>query len=136
MKAIALSLMLGLIMPGLQFSVFFAPNLKTTSHIAGATFNWEQTTFDFGKVKLNIPVSHQFTFTNNGSEALVISSVQASCGCTVTEYTKDPVAPGGEGYVKATYNAASAGIFNKTVTINANTEKAVVVLTIKGEVTN
>jgi hypothetical protein len=64
----------------------------------------------------------------------VITTVQASCGCTVTEYSKDPIAPGEKGFVKATYNAAKTGSFQKTVTVNANTEEGVVQLIIKGEV--
>jgi hypothetical protein len=135
MKTIAFSIMLGMLTPSLQVSNFFAFDAMHRRDVA-ASFDWTQTTYDFGKIKKSVPVSHQFKFTNNGSEPLVISSVQASCGCTVTEYTKDPVAPGSEGFVKATYNAAHAGTFNKTVTINANTENAVVVLTIKGEVIN
>jgi hypothetical protein len=99
-----------------------------------AVFNWSETAFDFGKIKLNVPASHQFTFVNKGSAPLIISSVQASCGCTVTEYSKDPIAPGQSGFVKATYNAAKAGVFTKTVTINANTDDTTVLLTIKGEV--
>ena len=132
MKTFAISLLLGLTMSGLTLSelTFYGPR----HHDAGASFNWDQTSHDFGKIKQNTPVSHEFKFTNNGTDVLVISTVQASCGCTVTEYTRDPVPPGSEGYVKATYNAAHIGAFNKTVTINANTEKAVVVLTIKGEV--
>lgn len=99
-----------------------------------AVFNWAATSFDFGQIEKGIPVTHEFTFTNTGTEALIISSVQASCGCTVTEYTKDPIPAGETGFVKATYNAAKPGVFSKTVTINANTEDAVVLLTIKGEV--
>jgi len=99
-----------------------------------AAFNWVATAFDFGQIKKGEPVTHEFTFTNAGSDALIISSVQASCGCTVTEYTKDPIPAGEKGFVKATYNAAKVGVFTKTVTINANTEDAVVLLTIKGEV--
>ena len=99
-----------------------------------AAFNWVATTFDFGKIVKGEPVTHEFTFTNTGSDALIISSVQASCGCTVTEYTKDPIPAGEKGFVKATYNAAKAGVFTKTVTINANTDDSVVLLTIKGEV--
>jgi hypothetical protein len=99
-----------------------------------AAFNWAQTLFDFGAIKQNVPVTHTFKFTNNGDDPLIISSVQASCGCTVTDYSKDPVSPGGEGYVKATYNAANIGVFNKTVTVNANTDGAAVQLTIKGTV--
>jgi hypothetical protein len=99
-----------------------------------AVFNWSETAFDFGKIKLNVPATHQFSFVNKGSAPLIISSVQASCGCTVTEYSKDPIAPGQSGFVKATYNAAKAGVFTKTVTINANTDDTTVLLTIKGEV--
>ena len=99
-----------------------------------AAFNWAATTFDFGKIEKGVPVTHEFKFVNSGTDALIISSVQASCGCTVTEYTKDPIPAGESGFVKATYNAAKPGVFTKTVTINANTEDAVVLLTIKGEV--
>ena len=63
-----------------------------------------------------------------------IESHQASCGCTVTKYSKDPISPGSSGYVTATYNAAKVGVFTKTVTVNANTDGNPVVLTIKGEV--
>jgi hypothetical protein len=97
-------------------------------------FSWTETAFDFGKIKHNAPVTHEFRFTNNGAEPLIITSVQASCGCTVAKYSKDPIVPGGEGFVTATYNAATKGIFNKSVTVNANTQEGVVVLAIRGEV--
>ena len=102
--------------------------------VATPQFLWLVTTYDFGKIKANNPVNHEFRFTNSGNAPLVISSVQASCGCTVTDYSKEPIAPGSEGYVKATYNAAKVGVFSKTVTVNANAEESVVQLTIKGEV--
>jgi hypothetical protein len=98
-----------------------------------AAFSWAQTIFDFGTIKQNVAATHTFTFVNNGDAPLVISSVQASCGCTVTAYSKDPIDPGSEGFVKATYNAKNLGVFNKTVTVNANTENNVQ-LTIKGTV--
>ena len=107
---------------------FLSPRFET------ANFSWIVTTYDFGKIKVNKPVTHEFRFTNSGDAPLVISSVQASCGCTVTDYSKDPIAPGSEGYVKATYNAAKVGVFSKTVTVNANAAESVVQLTIKGEV--
>jgi hypothetical protein len=99
-----------------------------------AAFTWAETSFNFGKIKLNVPVTHTFAFTNKGNAPLLISSVQASCGCTVAEYSREAIAPGQQGFVKATYNAARVGVFTKSVTINANTEDAVVQLLIKGEV--
>lgn len=99
-----------------------------------AKFSWTKTTHDFGKIPQGTPVSAEFKFKNSGDVPLVISSVKGSCGCTVTDYTKEAVAPGKEGVVKATFNAASAGVFNKTVTVTANVEGGSEVLTIKGEV--
>lgn len=99
-----------------------------------AVFTWDNTTHDFGKVKQGTPVTHEFKFTNTGKVPLVITNVQASCGCTTPAWTKEPVMPGGQGFIKATYNAASAGAFNKTVTVTANIETGFIQLTIKGEV--
>jgi hypothetical protein len=99
-----------------------------------ASFKWNVTIFDFGKIQLNIPVEHRFSFTNNGNAPLIITSVQASCGCTVADYSTEPVQPGTAGFVKVKFNAASIGQFTKTVTINANTNEGVVLLTVKGEV--
>lgn len=99
-----------------------------------AVFTWENTTHDFGKIKQGVPVTHEFKFTNTGKTPLVITNVQASCGCTTPDWSKQPVMPGGQGFIKATYNAASTGGFNKTVTVTANIETGFVQLTIKGEV--
>lgn len=99
-----------------------------------AVFSWENTTHDFGKVKQGTPVTHEFKFTNTGKVPLVITNVQASCGCTTPAWTKEPVMPGGQGFIKATYNAASPGAFNKTVTVTANIDAGFLQLTIKGEV--
>ncbi len=100
----------------------------------GSIFTWESTSYDFGKVKLNKPVEHEFSFRNTGDQPLIISKVKASCGCTVANYTKEPIAPGEYGKVSARYDAAKVGTFNKTVSVTANTGNEVVVLKINGEV--
>lgn len=99
-----------------------------------AVFAWASNTHDFGKIKQGVPVTHEFKFTNTGKVPLVITNVQASCGCTTPAWTKDPVPPGGEGYIKATFNASAAGAFNKTVTVTANIESGFAQLTISGMV--
>ncbi|MGK7394747.1 MAG: DUF1573 domain-containing protein [Candidatus Cyclobacteriaceae bacterium M3_2C_046] len=99
-----------------------------------AQFKWVETTHDFEKIPQGTPASTEFKFKNVGDVPLVITNVQGSCGCTVTDYTKEPVAPGKEGMVKATYNAARVGAFNKTVRVTANIEGGTETLTIKGEV--
>jgi len=100
----------------------------------GSVFLWESTTHDFGAIDQNKAVEHEFTFTNEGDFPLIISTVKASCGCTVAEYTKEPIAPGAKGTVSARYDAAKVGAFTKTVTVSANTGSEAVVLTFKGNV--
>jgi hypothetical protein len=121
------------------FALVFSANSQTVQIESGnpssmAKFNWVATTHDFGKIEQGKPVIHEFTFTNSGSTPLVISNVKGSCGCTVTDYTKDPVAPGKTGVVKATFNAAAIGAFNKSIRVTANVEGATETLFIKGEV--
>ena len=101
---------------------------------AFAAFTWESASHDFGRIKQGTPVTHEFKFTNTGKTPLVITNVQASCGCTTPSWTKEEVMPGGSGFIKATYNAAAVGAFNKTVTVTANIESGFVQLAIKGEV--
>ncbi len=78
-----------------------------------AKFNSE--TVDMGKLKLNNPVTATFTVTNIGKEDLVIENVTPGCGCTKSDYTKEPIKPGKTGTITATYNAAAPGKFTKTV---------------------
>jgi Protein of unknown function (DUF1573) len=79
------------------------------------------------------PLTHQFEFANNGNAPLIIMGVKPSCGCTTPEWTKEPIPAGGTGFIKATYNAASIGAFNKTITVTSNAGGNTV-LTIKGDV--
>ena len=114
------------------FSQVTASATAKKADVAVASFDAQ--TFDFGKIKQGTPVTHEFKFTNSGSVPMIITNVQASCGCTTPAWTKEPIAPGGEGFIKATYNAAAVGAFNKTVTVTANVENGFVQLAIKGEV--
>ena len=99
-----------------------------------AVFGWTETAHDFGTIKHNVPVDYEFKFTNKGESPLVVSSVKTPCGCTVADYSKDPIPPGSEGFVKATYKATALGKFSKTITVSSNTEEGTASLTIKGEV--
>jgi hypothetical protein len=114
------------------FAILLAPMWVMAQ--AGPGFKWSETEHDFGKIKKGVPVTTTFTYTNTGKAPLSVSDVKASCGCTVPEYTKEVVAPGKTGSVKATYNAANPGPFLKSVTVTSNVEGGPVILTIKGEV--
>lgn len=90
---------------------------------------------DFGKIKAGDKVTYAFKFKNNGKEPLIINSAKGSCGCTVPNYPKEPVAPGAEGVIDVEFNSAGkSGAQTKTVTINANTDPNPTRLTIKAEV--
>jgi len=97
-------------------------------------FTWNETVHDFGKVPQNNPAPVTFTVKNNGTEPILMTAAKSSCGCTVAEYTKEPIKPGESGIVKATYNAAHAGAFTKTVTVTFDGYGSPDVLTIKGVV--
>ena len=101
---------------------------------SAAGFSWATTSHDFGKTKVGIPVGYEFGFTNTGMVPLIISSVKASCGCTVTAYTREPVEKGGSGFVRVTYDGAKTGAYSKTVTVYANTPEGMLQLTIRGEI--
>lgn len=72
-------------------------------------------TVDLGTVKKGNPVTATFTLTNISKQDLVIENVTPGCGCTKSDYTKEPIKPGKTGTITATYNAANAGNFNKSV---------------------
>ncbi len=104
------------------------------SNASGASFSWREETFDFGSIPQGTPVTHVFEFTNTGNQPLVISTVDKSCGCTTPKWTTEPILPGKKGTVSATYNAASMGGFNKTITVHSNALGGDKVLFIKGTV--
>jgi Protein of unknown function (DUF1573) len=114
------------------FAQVAAPEKAAPAVLAVAAFDTQN--FDFGKIKQGVPVTHEFKFTNKGAVPMVITNVQASCGCTTPDWTKDPIPPNGQGFIKATFNAAAAGGFNKTVTVTSNVENGFVQLAIRGEV--
>ena len=82
--------------------------------------DWDKEIYDFGEIIQNIPAVAEFEFTNTGDKPLIISKVLGSCGCTSTDYPKDPILPGEKSKIKATYNAKSVGSFKKNVTVFSN----------------
>ena len=90
---------------------------------------------DYGTIVQGGDGTCTFTFTNKGKTPIVLNDVKASCGCTVPEWTRTPVAPKEKGSIKVTYNTGNVGTFTKSITVNSNAINNPVVLTIKGIVT-
>lgn len=99
-----------------------------------AEFQWVEETHDFGTIPQGTPVTWKFEFVNTGKEPLIVSNVQKTCGCTITDWTKEPVAPGQKGFVSAEYNAAKEGPFTKAITVMSNAKTPNVKLYFKGTV--
>lgn len=96
--------------------------------------NFAEKNHDFGKIMQGNMVSHTFEFANTGEAPLVIMDAKASCGCTVPQWTKEPIAPGDTGQVEVTYNGSGSGQIHKTVTVFANTEPKETILEITADV--
>lgn len=98
---------------------------------------FEKLQHNFGTFKEELGVQTvAFNFKNDGATPLILNNVQASCGCTTPEWTREPVAPGAKGVIKVSYDPKNRpGVFNKTIHVSSNAENADVVLTILGEVT-
>ena len=101
-----------------------------------ATFSFEKTTHDFGRVKEDGgKVNYIFKFKNNGKQPIIIKNVESSCGCTTPEWSKTPVLPGKEGFVSAEYDPIDRpGSFDKQITVHNNITAQPIILEIKGDV--
>lgn len=121
------------------------PNAMTTDTSAmqmppeptpgNAAFTFEKTEHDFGKIGQDAPVEYTFKFKNTGTEPLIISEARGSCGCTVPQYSKEPIPVGESGEIQVSFDPkGKSGVQRKTVTITANTNPARTTLNIVSEV--
>lgn len=91
--------------------------------------------FDFGKLKKGDHVEHIYEVTNTGTNPLIISQVKPGCGCTVPDYTKDPILPGQKGKITLKFDSTNFdGLVNKQAEVYANVEKAPIVLTFSADI--
>ena len=101
---------------------------------AKAKIVFESLTHDFSTINAGGDGNCVFQFKNEGTAPLILSNVQASCGCTTPSWTRDPVMPGVSGEIKVHYDTNRIGTFSKTITVTSNAENSPVMLRISGEV--
>lgn len=89
---------------------------------------------DLGKIKQGNPTTATFVVTNIGTEPLIIEQANPTCGCTIGNYTKSPIAPGKTGTITATYNAAAPNHFDKHMTVKFAGVDETKSITITGDV--
>ncbi len=132
-KSLLLALFIGLTTVG------YAQEKKTLDNVANdpnqADLKFETEEHNFGKITQGESVTYEFKFTNTGSEPLIISKAEGSCGCTVPIWPKEPVMKGQQSTIKVTFNSAGKmGVQDKTVTLTSNAKQNPVVLHMKGTV--
>jgi hypothetical protein len=87
------------------------------------SIQWLDSVEDFGTIAEGQKVEVAFRFRNIGATPLVITQVRPSCGCTIAEQPLEPIAPGGEGHISATFNSQGhPGVNRKTLFVTANTK--------------
>ncbi len=101
-----------------------------------ATITFDNLNHNFGNIKEEAGVvEHIFTFTNTGTESLLLNNVRSSCGCTIPEWSKEPIAPGKSGTIKVSFNPLRRpGAFRKSITVQSNAKVKTTVLYIVGMV--
>ena len=96
---------------------------------------FDKTEHDFGTILQGEVVTYSFHFTNTGSSPLIISNVNTSCGCTIGDFSREPIAPGKDGYIKATYDSKGHhGFQSRALTVITNTNPNQTVLRLKATV--
>jgi hypothetical protein len=95
---------------------------------------FETIEFDYGNINQGDNGTCEFVYKNTGKDPLVLSNVRPSCGCTVPEWSKEPIKKGEEAAIKVKYNTGRAGSFSKSITVYSNASNSPLVLKIKGNV--
>ena len=110
--------------------------VNTVQADIGMTTAFDKYKHDFGTIKESSgKVSTVFTFTNLGDSPLIVTKVEASCGCTTPEWTREPVAPGEQGHIKVTYDPTNRiYFFERSLTVFSNGNPSKIILTIQGTV--
>lgn len=102
--------------------------------VEGAGMVFENETIDYGTIEQNANGEREFVLVNNGNKPLIIMSATGTCGCTVPEAPKEPIAPGAKAIIKVKYDTNRVGPFTKNVNVTSNASTTPKMLTIKGEV--
>ncbi|MBP6430339.1 MAG: DUF1573 domain-containing protein [Ferruginibacter sp.] len=120
----------------LALSVFTLSTAAIAQKKADDVAKFTMETIDQGKLLQNKPEDAKFVITNISKEPLIIEQANPTCGCTMGDYTKSPIAPGATGYITARFNAASPGHFEKHLTVKFAGVDEIKSITIKGDVLN
>ena len=119
-------------------TLVFMAILTVTSALAGGAPKVKimEKSYDFGTIKESGgDVSHDFVIKNIGESPLIITSANASCGCTTPVIPKEPIKSGEEAIIRVTFNPSGRpGEFSKDITVRSNAKPSKFKLKIMGTV--
>lgn len=117
-------------------SLFSLLTVVLNAQQTGSKITFAKLEHNFGKIKeVDGKAEVIFEFTNTGTSPLILQNVEASCGCTIPDWSKVPVLPGQKSKIKAVYDPnGRPGKFEKSVTVESNASNGTIVLKIEGEV--
>lgn len=95
---------------------------------------FKEQTYNFGKIKQGVPVTHDFVFSNVSDKPVIIESASATCGCTTPKWPEQPVAKGKAEKITAGFNAQAAGPFQKSIYVKVAGVDQPMEIKISGEV--
>jgi len=100
-----------------------------------AEIKFENELYDFGEITQGEKVKFTYQFTNVGESDLVISSAKGSCGCTVPDWPRKPIAPGESAEIRVVFNSEGKnGKQHKKVSVIANTQPSTTVVALTGNI--
>ncbi|WP_258097843.1 DUF1573 domain-containing protein [Marinoscillum pacificum] len=112
-----------------------AQSADEQTDLNGPKIAFVESSYNFGEIKQGEVVTHVFKYENTGNEALVISNVRTSCGCTAPDWNREPLAPGETTEMTIRFNSrGKMGVQNKIITISSNAVNATERISIKGNV--
>lgn len=112
---------------GLFLILFFvSATFISNAQTSGPEIKFDNIEHNYGEIKENDGVAnHTFWFTNTGDQDLLITRVQPGCGCTASDWTKTPIAPGDRGKVTAAYDPKGRpGRFKKSILVVSNAKSS------------
>ncbi|MFM1963602.1 MAG: hypothetical protein RLZZ172_2447 [Bacteroidota bacterium] len=107
---------------------------QTSAKKAEDVVKFKEVRHNFGKIKQGVPVTYDFEFLNVGNDPVIIETATASCGCTTPTWPQQPVMKTKGDKIKAGFNAAAPGAFEKTVFVKIKGIDVPYELKIAGEV--
>ncbi len=110
---------LSLLMAG--FVLIGSAQSQEEASAEGAEIAFTESSKNFGDIIQGEVVEHTFKYENTGSQPLILSNVLVTCGCTATNWPRDPVAPGKSAEITVRFDSKGKnGAQNKIITVVSN----------------